>query len=61
MVRPVVMLQGAIDNEGDARLIAAAPDLLCALRVILANSNLDLPPAERALATAAIAKATGEG
>ena len=31
MVRPVVMVQGAIDSEADARLIAAAPDLAAAL------------------------------
>ena len=62
---------GAIDNEADARLIAAAPELLAALEEMekWASSLHDgYPPstasiaaaASREAARAAIAKATGE-
>lgn len=45
----------------NARLAAAAPDLLLALELILKDQDRELPPTERETAEAAIAKATGEG
>jgi hypothetical protein len=62
---------GAIDNEADARLIAAAPELLAALKGMekWASSIYDgYPPSTASIAAApyreaaraAIAKATGE-
>lgn len=49
-------------SPGDARLIAAAPDLLAAARAIL-DTATPLPEVAsvRALARAAIAKVTGQG
>jgi hypothetical protein len=46
--------------ERVVRLMAAAPDLLLALALILENPDHDLLPSERADAEAAIRKATGE-
>ena len=48
------------DAAANARLMAAAPDLLLALQRILDNPDYDLLPSERAGAEAAIRKATGE-
>ena len=47
--------------ERVVRLMAAAPDLLLALALILEDPDHDLLPSERADAEAAIRKATGEG
>lgn len=41
----------------NARLIAAAPDLLMALRALLARSDMEYWPLEQEVARAAIAKA----
>lgn len=49
---------GAVDNAANARLIAAAPDLLEALQGVLRVA--DRKTAEFDAARAAIAKATGE-
>jgi hypothetical protein len=60
---PVVMLNHGITNEADARLIAAAPDLLKALVAMLVPDRYLDPYAETKrlrAARAAIAKATGE-
>ena len=46
-----------VNSEADARLIAAAPEMLAALREILRSG---LCPSDAALARAAIAKATGQ-
>jgi hypothetical protein len=52
---------GGIENEANARLIAAAPELLAACEVMSAHysGSLDHQPAYVKLARAAIAKATG--
>jgi hypothetical protein len=54
---------GDVEDEADARLIAAAPDLLAALQDVLKRSrpNGNDMTLQRisAIATAAIAKATG--
>ena len=52
---------GAIESEANARLIAAAPDLLDALLMVLDDPNaLDGRPRTYEYVRAAIAKATGE-
>jgi len=52
---------GAIESEANARLIAAAPDLLDALLMVLDDPNaLDGRPRTYEYVHAAIAKATGE-
>jgi hypothetical protein len=50
------------EGEANARLIAAAPDLLEACRAVSAHysASLDYQPAFVTLARAALAKATGE-
>lgn len=48
------------DAEPDARLMAAAPDLLHALRALLERTSLDYYPIEQQLARDAIARATGD-
>lgn len=51
------------EREANARLIAAAPELLHALRIMLAvcwDLEIDEPVYATALARAVIAKATGE-
>lgn len=53
--------QGRYSNDclADARLIAAAPELLVALRAMLERSSGDYWPIEQQLARDAIAKAVG--
>ena len=51
---------GTIANEANARLIAAAPELLDALRLVLAHDGA-LTGADWTAIRAAIAKAEGEG
>lgn len=46
--------------DANARLIAAAPDLLLALQLIVENPDHELLPTERSDAEAAIALATAE-
>jgi hypothetical protein len=46
--------------DANARLIAAAPDLLLALQMIVGNPDHELLPTERSDAEAAIARATAE-
>jgi len=53
------MVWGAIGREEDARLIAAAPELLEALKQI-ANMGVPVQKEEHRIARAAIAKAKGE-
>lgn len=55
----ICTLYGDDDRPANARLIAAAPDLLLALQLILEKPDYDLLPAERADGEAAIRKATG--
>jgi len=52
-----VALPGLVGQEANGRLIAAAPDLLEALKGLLLFPN---NPRENHMARAAIAKATGE-
>lgn len=51
---------GTIANEANARMIAAAPELLDALRLVLAHDGA-LTGADWTAIRAAIAKAEGEG
>jgi len=51
---------GAIDHAANARLIAAAPDLLAALQDCVAVPNKNRPDEVWQRARAAIAKATGQ-
>ncbi len=51
---------GKIAGEANARLIAAAPDLLDVAEMVLALATIDTPVELIKAATAAIAKATGE-
>jgi hypothetical protein len=46
-------------GEANARLIAAAPELLSALQFVLADLNTELDYEARLIVEAAIAKATG--
>ena len=48
-----------VDWQANARLIAAAPDLLNAVRFLLSNPDNHISKADRDAAYAAIAKATG--
>lgn len=58
-VAHVVGAYGCVENEANARLIAAAPDLLAALRGLFDNSTrADWPTDLYQAAEAAIAKAT---
>lgn len=49
----------SLEDEANARLIAAAPTLADALRFILADLNSTLDPEARMIAEAALAKAEG--
>lgn len=55
------IVAGYLRTEADARLIAAAPDMLAALQVLLASASYstDAMDAAEAQARAAIAKAEG--
>ena len=55
-----LILMDSDDEEADARLIAAAPDLLAALQEVRSDGPL-LRAGLGATIDAAIAKATGEG
>ena len=52
-------LVGLHYNKADAALIAAAPDLLNAVRFLLSNPDNHISKADRDAAYAAITKATG--
>jgi hypothetical protein len=53
------MIDCGYDNSADARLIAAAPDLLEALKAVLGSAKVGGTTEERAEAYRAIAKAEG--
>ncbi len=57
----ICTMHGERQRPANARLIAAAPDLLLALQLIVENPDHDLLPSERADAEAALRKAAGEG
>ena len=56
----VVIAKAEFDWEANARLIAAAPDLLNAVCFLLSNLDNRISKADRDTAYNAIAKATGE-
>lgn len=61
-IKSKAVLAGQIicTEEANARLIAAAPELLNAVRVLLSNHDNRISKSDRDAAYAAIAKATGE-